>query len=657
MLRTLIDGLPDYIFIKDRQSRFLVNNLAHARVLGAAHPNEVAGKTDLDIFPAELAKQYYADEQALMKSGQPLNREERVVDPKTGETRWLQTTKTPLKDQAGKVVGLMGISRDITERKRAEESMATAHRLLQAILDNLPDRVYFKDAQSRFVQCNQAVARRVGVEDVKQVIGKTDFDFYSREKAGEFRRDEQKIMQAGQPLLNKAEQVIKPDGEVTWASVTKVPLRDQAGRVMGLVGISRDITELKRTEAALRQSRDELEQRVAGRTAELSARNAELTQANEARVQAQRLLQAMLDNVPDRIYFKDTQSRFLRLSKALAKRLGLEKPDQAVGKTDFDFIARERAGEFFEDEQRIIRTGEPLINKIERQVLSNGETAWTSTTKMPLRDQDGKVMGIMGINRDVTEQKRTEEALQQARKGLEQRVTERTAELSARMAELTQANEARVQAQRLLQALLDNIPDWIYFKDAQFRFLKCSKTHAQRLRVEPDQVVGKTDFDFHPTEVAEVFHRDELKIIQTGKPLINKVEKKRKPNGEAMWTSTTKVPMRDERGTIVGIVGVNRDITERIQAEESLRHSHDELEQRVAERTAELFRAEHGAATTSRQAGAGGNGAGQRPAAVAGDAGQCARPDLFQRHPIAFPQAQPGAGPAHGGGGSGSGHR
>src|SRR6266436_2395799 len=84
LLRTLIDGLPDYIFVKDRQSRFLVSNQAHVQSLGAAHPDEVIGKTDLDIFPAELAKRFYVDEQAVMKSCQPLDREETVIHPQTG---------------------------------------------------------------------------------------------------------------------------------------------------------------------------------------------------------------------------------------------------------------------------------------------------------------------------------------------------------------------------------------------------------------------------------------------------------------------------------------------------------------------------------------------------------------------------------------------
>ena len=105
LLRTLIDSLPDNIFIKNRQSRFLVNNLAHVQTLGATHQDEVLGKSDRDIFQAELASQYYEDDQSMMQSGQLLNREEIVVNPRTGEKRWLQTTKVPLRDKQGAVVG------------------------------------------------------------------------------------------------------------------------------------------------------------------------------------------------------------------------------------------------------------------------------------------------------------------------------------------------------------------------------------------------------------------------------------------------------------------------------------------------------------------------------------------------------------------------
>jgi PAS domain S-box-containing protein len=146
--------------------------------------------------------------------------------------------------------------------------------------------------------------------------------------------------------------------------------------------------------------------------ARLSAKVTELVEANRALTNTQMLVEAMLNNIPDRIYFKDAQSRFIKISKALGDRLGLKNPNEAIGKTDFDFHAPEKAREFFEDEQRIIRTGEPLINKIEKKTLPTGDTAWTSTTKVPLRSHDGTVVGIVGINRDITDLKLAEQKIE-----------------------------------------------------------------------------------------------------------------------------------------------------------------------------------------------------------------------------------------------------
>lgn len=123
LLRTLIDNLPDCIFVKDTESRFLLNNAAHLRMLGAAASPEVLGKTDLDFFPKELASQYRALEQTVVRSAQPLlNQEERVVD-RTGRQYWFLSTKVPLKDTEGKTTGLVGICRDITARKEAAERL------------------------------------------------------------------------------------------------------------------------------------------------------------------------------------------------------------------------------------------------------------------------------------------------------------------------------------------------------------------------------------------------------------------------------------------------------------------------------------------------------------------------------------------------------
>ena len=126
LLRTLIDTLPDAIYVKDTGSRFVLANLGVAQLMGAARPEDLYGRKDSDFYPPDLARQYFADEQALVKSGRPLiNHEEPVINPR-GEQRWLLTTKAPLRDGRGCVTGLVGIGRDITERKRAEGELKNA---------------------------------------------------------------------------------------------------------------------------------------------------------------------------------------------------------------------------------------------------------------------------------------------------------------------------------------------------------------------------------------------------------------------------------------------------------------------------------------------------------------------------------------------------
>ncbi len=130
LLRTLIDHLPDGIFIKDRQSRVLIDNVAHAQLLGFDNPSEAVGKTDLDCLPKAEAEKLFSAEQELIAQGTEYNAEEAIVDVRTGEARWLRTTKVPLRDGSGKITGLAGINRDISDRKKWEAESETLHRQL-----------------------------------------------------------------------------------------------------------------------------------------------------------------------------------------------------------------------------------------------------------------------------------------------------------------------------------------------------------------------------------------------------------------------------------------------------------------------------------------------------------------------------------------------
>jgi PAS domain S-box-containing protein len=154
------------------------------------------------------------------------------------------------------------------------------------------------------------------------------------------------------------------------------------------------------------------------KVAKLSAENAELIRANNDLSYARRLLQTILDNMPDEIYFKDAQSRFIILNWAVAKNLGVAEPSQAIGKNDFDFFPSDQAKEFFEDEQKLMNKGDELIGKIEKRTDAQGKDSWSSTTKVPMRDEDGKIVGLLGINRNITAAKEAEAKLDKAHREL-----------------------------------------------------------------------------------------------------------------------------------------------------------------------------------------------------------------------------------------------
>jgi PAS domain S-box-containing protein len=159
------------------------------------------------------------------------------------------------------------LSIDVTERKRAEENLAEERNLLRTLIDNIPDSIYVKDTSSRFLVANVAVARFMGMSTQEELTGKTDHDFYEKELADEYRSDEQKVITSGKPLINKDEPKMGPDNKMTWGSTTKVPLRDSQGKIIGIVGISRNITERKEAENA----RDRLNIELALKNKELES--------------------------------------------------------------------------------------------------------------------------------------------------------------------------------------------------------------------------------------------------------------------------------------------------------------------------------------------------------------------------------------------------
>jgi len=256
---------------------------------------------------------------------------------------------------------------------------------------------------------------------------------------------------------------------------------------------------------------------------------------------------ALMATVPDRIYFKDDRSRFVRINPAMASLFKLAGPEDAVGKTDFDFFTREHAEQAFADEQEIMRTGTPVIGKVEKASLPDGRIGWILTTKLPLRDQSGQIIGTMGLSRDITHIKRIEDELAAER--------------------------------NILRNVIENIPDPIFVKDAHGRYILDNAAHCVSLGAKKrEDVIGKTSFDFFPPEEASAFKRDDDRVIASGVPMENHEECFLDATRKRRWILTTKAPIfNPETGVVERLACIRRDITQTKEAEEKLKAANAEL--------------------------------------------------------------------------------
>ena len=245
LLQTLMDNIPDNIYIKDKENRFIMVNKIFADFINKK-PEDFIGKTDLDFFPKDRVKEYSKDENRVMKSGKPIiDKVEKLIY--SGKEFWMSTSKIPWYDKNGNIMGTMGISRDVTERKKYGDSVLGKEKsFFNAIMNNIADSIFFKDLESRFVRINRACAIKHGIENPEDVVGKSDFDFFSEEHAKQAFEDEQKIIKTNKPIIDFEEKETYQDGEYKWASTSKLPWYDENNNIIGIFGITRDITEKKK---------------------------------------------------------------------------------------------------------------------------------------------------------------------------------------------------------------------------------------------------------------------------------------------------------------------------------------------------------------------------------------------------------------------------
>jgi PAS domain S-box-containing protein len=252
-INALLENVEDGIVACDSEGVLTIFNHAARELHGLPEQPITADQWAeyYDLYLPDGKTRMRKEEIPLFRAlqGEHVRDVEMVIAPKGRPPRTMLVSGRAIYSPDGEKLGAVVVMRDFTERKEAQEALKRESSLLHALMDNIPDAIYFKDTEGRFTRVNQHAPYR-GDHKPEEVIGKTDFDFFVEEHARAAYEDEQQIIRTGRPVIDKEEREVYPDGSITWLSTTKVPIFDKTGRVIGLVGISRDITERKLAEEA-----------------------------------------------------------------------------------------------------------------------------------------------------------------------------------------------------------------------------------------------------------------------------------------------------------------------------------------------------------------------------------------------------------------------
>jgi diguanylate cyclase (GGDEF)-like protein/PAS domain S-box-containing protein len=514
LLDAVMNGTPDLVFAKDLSGRYLVANRALEKVAGQPSADAI-GKDDREIYPAEVAATIIANDRLVLTTGAPLTIEEsNMVD---GVLRTWSSNKAPLRDAAGDIVGLVGVSRDITEIKKAETALRETLELLDAVMRGTPDLIFVKDRDYRYLVANEALGRVLG-RTTEEMLGLSSVDVHPPHIAEKLMAHDRRIMASG--TAQTLEETIIVDDLPRIFLSTKAPRRDEHGNVIGIIGIARDITDMKTAEAAVMA----LNQR----------------------------LQIAIEASGGGVFDADMTKPEFRWGPRMYELYDL--PRDAYDGTLEQWLSFIHA----DDVPKVLKAYEAALNetfvfsmdfRIRRQ--RSGELRHIRSFARVIRDDAGVAVRAIGMNFDITDHKELAEALFEEKERL--RITLHSIGDSV----ITTDAEARVA---FMNPVAEEMTGWTAAEAA-------GRPLSEVFRIV-DEITGAPFTD----PVAACLARMRPYHLDDGAVLISR-------DGERRNVRDSAAPVRATSGDVIGAVLVFQDVTKARSLQQALEHSatHDGL--------------------------------------------------------------------------------
>ena len=520
LMRNLMNNVPDQVYFKDKNSCFIRVNKNVATRFGFSNPNEIIGKSDFDFFTREHAEKAYRLEQTIITTGTSVEGIEEMETWPDGRTTWVSTSKMPLRDEKGEIIGTFGVSRDITFRKKAEENLRESEMRLRTLSDNLPMGLMYQidsgiDGSKRdFKYISAGVEKMHGI--TPEDVIKNPACLYGQllEEDGKKMAEQEKIALANQTSFRVEVRYVTKQGETRWILISSSPRKVDNGHIIW-DGIELDITEQKRAEQALRESEE--------------------------------MYRLVVESTNEGIWDWDLETNIAVFSDRYYTMLGYKPGDfegsyanwrQLVHPDDIgwtEIVIKKHLGEQLSE-----------FNVEYRMKAKDENWRWIHAKgKVVGKNSQGKPTRVLGTHEDITERKQIDDEIRESR--------------------------------NLLQTILDTIPVRVFWKDKNLNYLGCNRAFAIDAGFSsPLQIIGKNDFDLAWSAQADLSHADDLAVINSGSPKIGFEEFRTSSDGETIWIRTSKVPWRSSDGVIQGVLGTFENITESKKAKDELYRSYAE---------------------------------------------------------------------------------
>lgn len=519
VLHTTLYSIGDAVISTDERGVVTQMNPTAERLTGWKEP-EAKGRNLSEVF-------FIVSEESHAPVENPVRRVLRegivvglanhtLLVARDGTERPIADSGAPIRGRDGSLKGVVLVFRDQTAERAAARALERSEERYRSLVQNLEMGILTADPSEKVTFANPAAEKVFGLEN-GGLAGRN---------LGEFLNDEEYSRLREQTSRRKAGKkdsyeitIHRADGELRRVHVTAVPQFDETGSFVGTFGTMQDISEL--------------------------------TQARQALEREHALLSALMENIPDYIYFKDLQSRFVLNNKAHAKLLGCHSPQQLVGKTDFDFFSQDHARMAYHDEQRIITSGKPVIDKVEKETWPGRPDSWVSTTKMPLLDGSGRVIGTFGVSRDITERKCVEEALE--------------------------------QSEEHFRNLFTNAPFGVFHSTADGKLLRANPALARIMGYDsPEDLIEAVS----RKGVAEVLYDDPQvrkgvmeRLMQSKGAWLQVSDRFRKKDGQVGTANLSIRSFGKADGPGLELEGFVEDTSERVRAEQEQKKLQDQLQQ------------------------------------------------------------------------------